>query len=73
MYVQDFQGLRMAALLGCIRTLIGTGVKVFSIRNDLFFIVMIGQTIVSAAQLVIICLPPKVASVWFGPTEVSCH
>lgn len=62
----------MAALIGCIGTLIGTGVKVFSIGNDLFVIVMIGQTIVSSSQLLIICLPPKLASVWFKPNEVDC-
>lgn len=66
----SFQGLRMAGLIGCIGTCIGTGIKVFSIRSDLFFIVMIGQAITSASQLVIVCLPPKLASVWFKPNEV---
>ncbi|CAH1173871.1 unnamed protein product [Phaedon cochleariae] len=70
-YVIDKKGLRMAGLIGCIGTLIGTGIKVLSIRNDLFWVVLLGQTIVSASQLVIICLPPKIASVWFKPNEVS--
>ncbi|KAJ8967433.1 hypothetical protein NQ314_002881 [Rhamnusium bicolor] len=64
-------GLRTAGLIGCIGTAVGTGIKVFSIRTDLFFVVMLGQAIVSASQVVIVCLPPKIASIWFKPSEVS--
>ncbi|KAJ8979451.1 hypothetical protein NQ317_006765 [Molorchus minor] len=70
-YIIDKKGLRTAGLIGCIGTLLGTALKVLSIRNDLFYIVLIGQAIVSASQVVIICLPPKIAAVWFKPSEVS--
>ncbi|KAJ8921576.1 hypothetical protein NQ315_010481 [Exocentrus adspersus] len=64
-------GLRAAGLIGCVGTAIGTGIKIFSVRNDLFYVVLIGQTIVSMSQLTIICLPPKIAAVWFKSSEVS--
>ncbi|KAJ8938159.1 hypothetical protein NQ318_011924 [Aromia moschata] len=70
-YIIDKKGLRTAGLIGCIGTALGTGIKVFSIRNDLFWVVLCGQAIVSASQVVIICLPPKIAAVWFKPNEVS--
>ncbi|CAH1958086.1 unnamed protein product [Acanthoscelides obtectus] len=61
----------MAALIGCIGTLVGTTVKVFSIRRDLFSVVLLGQIIVAGSQTVIICIPPKIASTWFKPSELS--
>ncbi|XP_072394876.1 uncharacterized MFS-type transporter C09D4.1-like isoform X2 [Diabrotica undecimpunctata] len=70
-YIIDKKGLRTAGIIGCIGTLIGTSIKVFSIRNDLFSIVLLGQSIVAASQLVIICLPPKLAAIWFKASEVS--
>ncbi|XP_018571724.1 uncharacterized MFS-type transporter C09D4.1-like [Anoplophora glabripennis] len=70
-YIIDKKGLRTAGLIGCIGTAIGTGIKVFSVRNDLFVVVLIGQTIISMSQVTIICLPPKIAAVWFKSNEVS--
>ncbi|KAG5895664.1 hypothetical protein JTB14_008673 [Gonioctena quinquepunctata] len=70
-YIMDKKGLRTTALIGCIGTFIGMSVKVLSIRRDLFWIVLLGQTIVSISQVFITSLPPKLASVWFKPSEVS--
>lgn len=70
-YVLDKKGLRAAGLIGCIGTLLGTSLKLLSIRNDLFWVVLLGQAIVSASQLVIVCLPPKLAATWFKASEVS--
>ncbi|XP_050512591.1 uncharacterized MFS-type transporter C09D4.1-like isoform X2 [Diabrotica virgifera virgifera] len=70
-YIIDKKGLRTAGIIGCVGTLIGTSIKVFSIRNDLFSVVLLGQSIVSASQLVIVCLPPKLAAIWFKASEVS--
>nr|CAH7752324.1 unnamed protein product [Callosobruchus chinensis] len=61
----------MAGLIGCLGTLVGTSIKVFSIRRDLFPVVLLGQIIVAGSQTVIICLPPKIASTWFSPSELS--
>ncbi|XP_074030442.1 choline/ethanolamine transporter flvcr2a isoform X3 [Leptinotarsa decemlineata] len=63
------QGLRTTGLIGCIGTFIG--IKVFSIRHDLFWIVLLGQIIMSIAQVFIVVLPPKLASVWFKSSEIS--
>ncbi|XP_018571730.1 uncharacterized MFS-type transporter C09D4.1-like [Anoplophora glabripennis] len=70
-YIIDKKGLRTAGLIGCIGTAIGTGIKVFSVRSDLFLVVLVGQAIVSMSQVTIICLPPKIAAIWFKPNEVS--
>ncbi|XP_057667825.1 uncharacterized MFS-type transporter C09D4.1-like isoform X1 [Diorhabda carinulata] len=70
-YIIDKKGLRAAGLIGCIGTLLGTSLKVISIRNDLFWVVLLGQAIVSSSQLVIVCLPPKLAAIWFKASEVS--
>lgn len=65
------QGLRVAALVGGLGTALAAGVKVFSIGRDLFYVVLIGQAIGSTAQVFILCLPAKIAAVWFKPSEVS--
>ncbi|RZC37108.1 putative MFS-type transporter C09D4.1, partial [Asbolus verrucosus] len=70
-YILDKKGLRVAGLIGALGTALGTAIKVFSIDRDSFWIVLTGQGIVSASQLLILCLPPRVAAVWFKPNEVS--
>ncbi|XP_074030441.1 choline/ethanolamine transporter flvcr2a isoform X2 [Leptinotarsa decemlineata] len=67
--IMEKQGLRTTGLIGCIGTFIG--IKVFSIRHDLFWIVLLGQIIMSIAQVFIVVLPPKLASVWFKSSEIS--
>ncbi|CAH1102511.1 unnamed protein product [Psylliodes chrysocephalus] len=70
-YIIDTQGLRTTALIGGIGTALGAILKLFSIRQDLFYVVLLGQSLGSAAQVFILCLPPKIAAVWFKPSEVS--
>ncbi|CAH1102509.1 unnamed protein product [Psylliodes chrysocephalus] len=70
-YLIDKKGVRLAVLVGCTGTFIGTAIKVLSIRGDMFWLVLVGNTIVSASCLVIVCLPPKLASLWFQANEVS--
>ena len=65
------QGLRVVGLIGGLGTAIGTGIKVFSTSRDSFWVVLLGQGICSASQLMILCLPPRIAAVWFKPSEVS--
>lgn len=52
-------------------TFLGTAVKIFSISRDSFWVVLLGHGILSASQLLILCLPPRIAAVWFKPSEVS--
>ncbi|CAH0558762.1 unnamed protein product [Brassicogethes aeneus] len=70
-YVINKKGLRAAGLLGCLGTAFGTCIKIFSVQKDLFWLVLLGQAIVSASQIVILCLPPKIAAIWFKPNEAS--
>ncbi|KAJ8921574.1 hypothetical protein NQ315_010479 [Exocentrus adspersus] len=70
-FIIDRMGLRTAALIGCLATAIGAAIKVFSIGQNLFFVVMIGQTIVAVSQIFILSLPPKIAVTWFKANEVS--
>ncbi|KRT84581.1 membrane transporter, partial [Oryctes borbonicus] len=62
---------RYCALIGVIGTAAGTWVKIFSVQPDLFWLGFLGQTVVFVSQIFILSLPPKIASVWFGPNEVS--
>ncbi|XP_023015797.2 choline/ethanolamine transporter flvcr2a [Leptinotarsa decemlineata] len=70
-YIIDKKGLRVAALIGGLGTALAAAVKVFSIRRDLFYVVLIGQAIGSTAQVFVICLPTKIAAVWFKDSEAS--
>ncbi|CAG9768816.1 unnamed protein product [Ceutorhynchus assimilis] len=70
-FLIDKLGLRFAALTGCFLTAIGASVKLFSVQPENFYIVLIGQAIVSLSQVFILSLPPKLAVTWFKPNEVS--
>lgn len=45
-------------------------IKLFSLKQDFFYVILIGQAIGSIGQVFILPLPPKVAAVWFKPSEV---
>ncbi|CAG9833398.1 unnamed protein product [Diabrotica balteata] len=70
-FIIDKTGLRVAALIGAVLTLLGAAVKIFSIGENLFWVVMIGQTIVALSQIFILTLPSKLAVTWFRTQEIS--
>ncbi|KAM4771730.1 choline/ethanolamine transporter FLVCR1 [Rhinophrynus dorsalis] len=70
-WLLDKKGLRVTALLGSGLNCLGAWVKCASARPDLFGVTMFAQVICSVAQVFILGLPSRVASVWFGPKEVS--
>ncbi|XP_078505883.1 choline/ethanolamine transporter FLVCR1 [Lissotriton helveticus] len=70
-WLLDKRGLRVTALLGAGLNCLGAWVKCASVRQDLFAVTMFAQVICSIAQVFILGLPSRVASVWFGPKEVS--
>ncbi|XP_048392657.1 feline leukemia virus subgroup C receptor-related protein 1 isoform X1 [Stegostoma tigrinum] len=70
-WLLDKKGLRTVALLGSGLNCIGAWIKIASVRQDLFGVTMFAQTVCSIAQIFILGLPSRVASVWFGPKEVS--
>ena len=46
-----FQGLRVAAVLGCLGTCLGAWIKVFSVDPNLFYVSFIGQSVVATSQV----------------------
>ncbi|KAM9317061.1 choline/ethanolamine transporter FLVCR1 [Gastrophryne carolinensis] len=70
-WLLDTRGLRLTALLGSGLNCLGAWLKCASARPDLFPVTMLAQTVCSVAQVFILGLPSRVASVWFGPKEVS--
>ncbi|XP_053316073.1 feline leukemia virus subgroup C receptor-related protein 1 [Spea bombifrons] len=70
-WLLDKKGLRVTALLGSGLNCLGAWIKCASVRPDLFGVTMLAQTVCSVAQVFILGLPSRVASVWFGPKEVS--
>ncbi|XP_044148471.1 feline leukemia virus subgroup C receptor-related protein 1 [Bufo gargarizans] len=70
-WLLDTRGLRLTALLGSSLNCLGAWIKCASARPDLFPVTVFAQVVCSVAQVFILGLPSRVASVWFGPKEVS--
>ncbi|KAM7054890.1 choline/ethanolamine transporter FLVCR1 isoform 1-T1 [Molossus nigricans] len=70
-WLLDTRGLRLTALLGSGLNCLGAWVKCGSVQQHLFWVTMLGQCLCSVAQVFILGLPSHIASVWFGPKEVS--
>ncbi|KAJ3606653.1 hypothetical protein NHX12_026174 [Muraenolepis orangiensis] len=70
-WLLDRRGLRLTALIGAGLNCLGAWVKCASVSPELFAVTMCAQVICSVAQVFILGLPSRVASVWFGPKEVS--
>ncbi|XP_061125652.1 feline leukemia virus subgroup C receptor-related protein 1 [Syngnathus typhle] len=70
-WLLDRRGLRLTALLGAGLNCAGAWLKCASVGRDLYPLAMVAQLVCSVAQVFILGLPSRVASVWFGPKEVS--
>ncbi|XP_010811872.1 choline/ethanolamine transporter FLVCR1 isoform X1 [Bos taurus] len=70
-WLLDTRGLRLTALLGSGLNCLGAWIKCGSVKQHLFWVTMLGQCLCSVAQVFILGLPSHIASVWFGPKEVS--
>lgn len=70
-WLLDKKGLRVVALVATALNCVGTWVKVASVRPDLFAVTFLGQFCTSLAQVFILGMPSRIASVWFGSNEVS--
>ncbi|XP_069771961.1 choline/ethanolamine transporter flvcr2b-like isoform X2 [Narcine bancroftii] len=70
-WLLDRKGLRLIALCGSGLNCCGAWMKLASVRPDLFVITFLGQTVCGVAQVFILGLPARIASVWFGAHEVS--
>lgn len=64
-------GLRTIALTGSALNCLGAWVKLGSLKPHLFPVTVLGQVVCSVAQVFILGMPSRIASVWFGANEVS--
>lgn len=70
-WMLDKRGLKLTAVMGAGLNCLGAWIKCASVRPDLFGVTMTAQVICAVAQVFILGLPSRIASVWFGPKEVS--
>ncbi|XP_060947784.1 feline leukemia virus subgroup C receptor-related protein 1 [Limanda limanda] len=70
-WLLDRRGLRLTALLGAGLNCAGAWLKCASVGPGLFGVTVTAQVVCSVAQVFILGLPSRIASVWFGPREVS--
>ncbi|XP_059908246.1 heme transporter FLVCR2 isoform X2 [Gadus macrocephalus] len=70
-WLLDKTGLRVMAIVASSINCLGAWIKVASVGPDLFWVTMLGQFASALAQVFILGMPSHVASVWFGPDEVS--
>ncbi|XP_062899066.1 heme transporter FLVCR2-like isoform X1 [Mobula hypostoma] len=70
-WLLDKKGLRVIALCGCGLNCCGAWIKIASVRPDLFAVTFLGQAVCGVAQVFILGMPSRIASVWFGSHEVS--
>lgn len=71
MWLMDARGLREAVLIGAAFNCVGAWVKLGGVEPDLFAIAFFGQFVCSVAMVFILGVPPQLASLWFGESEVS--
>uniref|UniRef100_A0A8D3D6R8 Choline/ethanolamine transporter FLVCR1 n=1 Tax=Scophthalmus maximus TaxID=52904 RepID=A0A8D3D6R8_SCOMX len=70
-WLLDRRGLRLTALLGAGLNCAGAWLKCASVSPELFGVTVTAQVVCAVAQVFILGLPSRIASVWFGPREVS--
>lgn len=70
-WLLDKKGLRVTAVLANAFNCAGTWIKVASAKPGLFWVTLLGQFSSALAQVFIIGMPSRLASVWFGMNEVS--
>ncbi|XP_074398697.1 choline/ethanolamine transporter FLVCR2 isoform X3 [Zonotrichia albicollis] len=70
-WLLDKRGLRLIALAGSALNAMGAWVKLGSLKPHLFPVTVLGQVICGLAQVFILGMPSRIASVWFGSQEVS--
>uniref|UniRef100_A0A3Q3WZ30 Choline/ethanolamine transporter FLVCR1 n=1 Tax=Mola mola TaxID=94237 RepID=A0A3Q3WZ30_MOLML len=70
-WLLDHKGLRITAVLGAGLNCAGAWLKCVSVSRERFGVTLTAQLVCSVAQVFILGLPSRLASVWFGPREVS--
>lgn len=70
-YILDKYGLRVSMILSVVGIAIGAWMKVASIAPERYWVLLLGQIVVSVSVVALMGIPPKLAAVWFGAHEVS--
>lgn len=70
-WLLDCRGLRLIALAGSALNCLGAWLKLGSLKPHLFAVTVLGQVVCAVAQVFILGMPSRIASVWFGAHEVS--
>nr|CAD7266186.1 unnamed protein product [Timema shepardi] len=70
-YALDKMGLRWCVEVGAILTAAGAWLKVVGVPSSSYWLAMLGQTIVGSGEVFVLGMPPKLASLWFGPDQIS--
>ncbi|XP_045524354.1 uncharacterized MFS-type transporter C09D4.1-like isoform X1 [Pieris brassicae] len=70
-YLLDRTNLRVTIIIGSFGNCVGAWLKVLSVRQDLFWLSFLGQTVCAFAQAFVLGIPPRLAAVWFGADQVS--
>uniref|UniRef100_A0A8C5E3Z7 Uncharacterized protein n=1 Tax=Gouania willdenowi TaxID=441366 RepID=A0A8C5E3Z7_GOUWI len=70
-WLLEKKGLRLTAILANALNFAGNWVKVGSAEPHLFAVTLVGQLLCALAQVFILGMPSRLASVWFGADEVS--
>ncbi|XP_051942327.1 feline leukemia virus subgroup C receptor-related protein 2 isoform X2 [Hippocampus zosterae] len=71
LWLLDNRGLREILLVGSAFNCIGAWIKTSTAHPDSFAVTFLGQFVCSVANLYILGVPSKLASLWFGQQEVS--
>ncbi|CAF0708928.1 unnamed protein product [Brachionus calyciflorus] len=71
MFLLERKGLKLSCTLGAFLTFLGSVIKCFSVRPDLFLVAMTGQTLCAIAQAFTLGVPARLSALWFGPNEIG--
>ncbi|XP_035232010.1 feline leukemia virus subgroup C receptor-related protein 1-like isoform X2 [Stegodyphus dumicola] len=71
MYLMEKKGLRVTLMTGAFLNCLGGWIQCASFRPSRYAVIMTSQTIYAMGQVFVLSLPPFIAGVWFGATEVG--
>ncbi|XP_034433139.1 feline leukemia virus subgroup C receptor-related protein 2 isoform X5 [Hippoglossus hippoglossus] len=71
MWLLDNRGIRDVVVVGSAFNCIGAWIKTSTADPDMFAMTFFGQFVCSVATVCILGIPSRLASLWFGPQEVS--
>lgn len=72
-YVADKCGLRWTAIIGSGLCCLGAWIKIFSVQSDRFYIVLIGQSTIAIAQVILEFLLYSTSMSRFVPPDPPCR